>query len=396
VSGPRTRVLVVDDSVVVRRIVTDVLAEDPALEVAGVAAHGRIALAKIPQLNPDLVTLDVEMPELDGLATLKAIRARYPRLPVVMFSTLTERGAAVTMEALLAGANDYVTKPANVGSVPEAMQRIRQELIPRIHALCGREPGRGAVNASRPTSLAASNSRPAPLTHRSRNGPTTVPVEAIVVGVSTGGPNALAALLPKLPADLPVPVLVVQHMPPMFTRLLAERLDRETSLSVAEAEDGAPVTPGRVLIAPGDRHLVVRRRGTMIVAGLDDGPPENSCRPAVDVLFRSAAAVYGRHVLAVVMTGMGSDGARGSEHVRAAGGGVLVQDEATSVVWGMPGAVVRLGLADEVLALDQLPTAIVRRVAATRPGLATTGPAPVPSVAAMSGRSTVDVPGGTR
>jgi two-component system, chemotaxis family, protein-glutamate methylesterase/glutaminase len=370
--APRPRVLVVDDSVVVRKIVTDVLAEDPGLEVVGTAPNGRIALAKIPQLNPDLVTLDVEMPELDGVATLKAIRASYPRLPVIMFSTLTERGAAVTMEALLAGANDYVTKPANVGSVPEAMQRIRQDLIPRIHALCGRAPAtRGLAPQAAPVVAAGRPDRRI----GGRRGPAPR-IDAVVIGVSTGGPNALAALLPELPADLPVPVLVVQHMPPMFTRLLAERLDAHCALEVTEAVDGDEVRPGRVLIAPGDRHLVLRRRGPAVVAGLDSGPPENSCRPSADVLFRSATTVYGGHLLGLVLTGMGYDGRRGSEHLASLGARVLVQDEATSVVWGMPGAVVQSGLADEVLPLDRLAGAIVDRVRRSRSGT-TCAPLPV-------------------
>jgi len=350
VTGPRTRVLVVDDAVVVRRIVTDVLSAEPGIEVVGTAPNGKIALAKIPQVNPDLITLDVEMPEMDGLETLTEIRRRYPKLPVVMFSTLTERGAATTVEALLRGANDYVTKPANVGSVQEAMARVREQLVPKIAALC--PPARPAVPAvPRPRAGAPRTSR--------------APVELVVVGVSTGGPNALAALVPRLPADLPAPVAIVQHMPPMFTRLLAERLDAHAALRVAEGADGAQVDAGQVWIAPGDRHLeVVRRQGTLRLR-TTEAPPENSCRPAVDPLFRSAAAAYGPGVLAVVLTGMGADGKRGAEVVRAAGGTVLAQDEASSVVWGMPGAVVRAGLADAVLPLARVADEIVERVRAS-------------------------------
>jgi two-component system chemotaxis response regulator CheB len=358
----RPRILVVDDAVVVRRIVTDALAAEPDLEVVGTAPNGRIALSKIPQLNPDLVTLDVEMPEMDGLETLAAIRQRYPTLPVIMFSTLTERGASVTMEALLRGANDYVTKPANVGSVPQAMARIREELVPKIHALC---PGARRVvpPAPRPSSPASpAVAGRAPVARRR----TDAPVEALVIGVSTGGPNALAALLPKLPGDLPVPVLVVQHMPPMFTRLLAERLDAQSPLHVSEAVDGDLVVPGRVLVAPGDQHLEVRRRGTNVVAALTTAPPENSCRPAADVLFRTAAAVYGAGTLGLVLTGMGHDGQRGAEHIVERGGHVLAQDQASSVVWGMPGAVVGAGLADAVHPLAELPREVVTRIARSR------------------------------
>ncbi|HSK24323.1 MAG TPA: chemotaxis response regulator protein-glutamate methylesterase [Egicoccus sp.] len=352
----RTRVLVVDDAVVVRKIVTDALAEDPDIEVVGTAPNGRIALAKIPQVNPDVVTLDVEMPEMDGLETLTELRKLYPRLPVIMFSTLTERGAATTMEALLRGANDYVTKPANVGSVAEAQQRIKTDLLPRVHALAGKV---------RPSARPAPSFAPRPATPagpRATTRPSTpVRIDAVVIGVSTGGPNALAELLPQLPADLPVPVLVVQHMPPMFTRLLADRLDNSCRLHVAEAVDHQPVTAGSILIAPGDRHLTIQRVGTMVRTALNDGPLENSCRPAVDVLFRTAAAVYGPHILGVILTGMGHDGRNGSEHIHVAGGRVVAQDEASSVVWGMPGAVAAAGLADEVLPLSQIADAIRRR-----------------------------------
>jgi two-component system, chemotaxis family, protein-glutamate methylesterase/glutaminase len=352
------RVLVADDSVVVRRLVTNVLSSSPGIEVVGSAPNGRIALAKIDQLDPDLVTLDVEMPDMDGIETLIAIRERRPHLPVIMFSTLTERGAVVTLEALMRGANDYVTKPANVGSVNEAMERVRSELVPRVHSLCG------FVDTATPTQPTRPSVAPP------RRVPPAVPprVDAVVIGISTGGPSALAEIVPRLPGELAVPVLIVQHMPPMFTRLLAERLDRSTGLGVAEASGGESASPGTCWIAPGDRHLVVEAGGGGAAAHLrvDDGPRENSCRPAVDVLFRSASATYGPHLLAVVMTGMGQDGLAGCEHVVAAGGQVIVQDEASSVVWGMPGSVARAGLADAVLPLDALPAEIARRVAVGR------------------------------
>ncbi|WP_052668794.1 protein-glutamate methylesterase/protein-glutamine glutaminase [Nitriliruptor alkaliphilus] len=358
----RVRVLVVDDAVVVRKIVTDALAQDPDIEVVGTAPNGRIALAKIPQVNPDVVTLDVEMPEMDGIATLTELRKLYPRLPVIMFSTLTERGAATTMDALLRGANDYVTKPANVGSVAEAQLRIREALIPRVHALGGRRPAapRAAAPSVRPSVMRSPLARPT----GSRR--PTARVDAVVIGVSTGGPNALAEVVPALPADLPVPVYIVQHMPPMFTRLLAERLDATSSLQVREAIDGETVGPGQVRIAPGDAHLEVRRVGVQTRTVLSLAPPENSCRPSVDVLFRTAAATYGEHLLSVVLTGMGSDGRHGAEHVCERGGRVLAQDEASSVVWGMPGAVVQAGLVDEVLPLRAVAGAIQARVAAGR------------------------------
>lgn len=348
----RIRVLIVDDAVVVRRMVSDVLAADPGIEVVGTAANGRIGLQKIPQVNPDVVTLDVEMPELDGLQTLKAIRETWKSLPVIMFSTLTERGAAETLTALSLGASDYVTKPANVGSVALAQQRIRDELIPKVKALCGVAATPEPVVALRPRPPAAG---PAPVIDRTP--------DIVAIGVSTGGPNALARLIPQLPAGFPVPVVIVQHMPPMFTRLLGERLNAQSPLAVREAVDGEVVQAGSVYIAPGDYHLTLQRRGTSIVTHLTQDPPENSCRPAVDPLFRSVSQIYGPRALGVVMTGMGQDGLRGSEDLVHAGSRVLAQDEASSVVWGMPGYVARAGLADRVLPLDGLAPEIVRRCA---------------------------------
>ena len=362
---PRPRVLVVDDAVVVRRIVTDVLNEDPDLEVVGTASNGKIALQKIPQLNPDIVTLDVEMPEMNGLETLVAIRASYPRLPVIMFSTLTDRGTSATMDALLKGANDYVTKPANVGSVTEAMAQVRDQLVPKVHALCGL----GRPNLSPPTAPRAAGApqRPAAASPRPTTRPTRrqATVEAVVIGVSTGGPNALAELIPALPADLQVPVLIVQHMPPMFTRLLAERLHGHTPLTVTEAVDGEPIDAGHIYIAPGDHHLEVVKSAGAMRTKITRGPLENSCRPAADVLFRTAAAAWGAGTLCVVLTGMGNDGRRGTEHVVEAGGHVIVQDQATSVVWGMPGAVANAGLADEIVPLEQVAERIRTLVHAT-------------------------------
>jgi two-component system chemotaxis response regulator CheB len=361
----RIRVLIVDDAVVVRRLVADALAGDPALEVVGMAAHGRIGLTKIPQVNPDVVLLDVDMPEMDGLETLKVLRKTYPRLPVIMFSTLTQRGASATLEALALGANDYATKPAYVGSVAAAQQRIRDEVIPKIKTLCGRTPLPSLASTTwvaRPESSKGVGSQQHSLGTPFEDSGRATHAQILAIGVSTGGPNALAALLPSIPADFPVPVVIVQHMPPMFTCRLAERLDSMSQLRVSEGQAGAGLSPGRVYVAPGDYHMVVYRDGVVTRLGLHQGPPENSCRPAVDVLFRSVAEIYSRGVLAVVLTGMGRDGLRGCEAIRAAGGQVLVQDEATSVVWGMPGYVAQAGLAHQVLPLEEIGPAIVRRV----------------------------------
>ena len=356
----RIRVLIVDDAVVIRRMLTDCLATDPSLEVVGTAPNGRIALQKMEQLNPDVVTLDMEMPVMDGLATLTELRKVYPRLPVIMFSTLTERGAAATLEALTRGASDYVTKPANVGSVTTAMQRIREELVPKIRSLC--RPERFAA----PDSVGESPSqRVFPLVGREngwklRDSTVAIRPELLVIGVSTGGPNALATLLPGLSRQFPAPILIVQHMPPLFTKMLAERLAAVSGMRAAEGVTGAQVKPGEIWVAPGGRHMEIERSGGSLEIRLHDDPPENSCRPAVDVLFRSAARSTGARCLGVILTGMGSDGLRGCGDLREAGSQVLAQDESTSVVWGMPGAVARAGLAQRVLPLEELASEINR------------------------------------
>jgi two-component system chemotaxis response regulator CheB len=363
---PPITVLVVDDSVVVRRLVSDVLSEDQEIQVVGTAPNGQIALAKVPQLNPDVISLDVEMPVMDGLETLRELRRCFPDVPVIMFSTLTDRGAAATLEALELGAKDYVTKPANVGSVQASMASVREQLVPKIKALHRHSPrGRAAGYPMLPRAIATGTAAPSPVL---RAVPPALPVDVVLLGVSTGGPDALATVLPALPATFPAPILVVQHMPPTFTRLLAHRLDGRSALEVREAEDGDVVLPGQALLAPGDFHLRLQRTARGVVARLDQGTPENFCRPSVDVLFRSAAQVYGAGALGVVLTGMGADGARGAADIVAAGGQVVVQDQATSVVWGMPGAVAQAGLASELLPLLEVASALQRRTAGTAVG----------------------------
>jgi two-component system chemotaxis response regulator CheB len=352
----RIRVLVVDDSVVVRRILRDVIEREPLMEVVGVAANGRIALSMVEQLSPDVVTLDMEMPEMDGLEVLRHLGVSYPRLPVIMFSTLTQRGAMATLDALALGARDYVTKPANVGSVNAGIERIRDELTPKIKALCG------VTEIPRHSSPA---DRQAFGTAQLKSS-----IDVVAIGTSTGGPNALTMVLPQLPADFPVPVLVVQHMPPTFTKFLADRLDANCELRVAEAGRDQELAPGTIWIAPGDFHLSVYADGSRRRLRSHQGPAENSCRPAVDVLFRSVADTFGANALAVVMTGMGQDGLRGVERLRMKGAQVVAQDEATSVVWGMPGFVVEAGLADRVLPLPEIGSEIVRRVKTSTRALA--------------------------
>ena len=356
---PKIRVLIVDDAVVFRRLVADELARDPALEVVGTAANGRIALAKMSQVNPEVVILDVEMPEMDGLATLKELRKTYPRLPVIMFSALTERGAEATLDALALGASDYFTKPASADGANACLGVIREQLIPQIKALCTRD-GNAANDKVRRNFNARVSATPPPTPAVTRSQPG--PVRVVAIGASTGGPNALAEIFQQLPADFPVPIVIVQHMPPMFTRLLAERLSAHSAIPVQEATSGTLLEPGMAWIAPGDFHMIVTRDGSQSRLLVHQDPPENSCRPAVDVLLRSLAKTFGRDSLNVILTGMGQDGLRGCELVREAGGQILVQDEATSVVWGMPGAVARAGLADRVLPLSFIADEILRRV----------------------------------
>lgn len=350
---PKIRVLVVDDAVVMRKMITEVLARDPELEVVGTAANGRIALQKVPQVNPDIITMDVEMPELDGVAALKELRKTHPRLPVIMFSTLTQKGAIVTLEALGAGATDYVTKPANVGSVTEGLQRLQTELVPKIKMHCGRDHKRPALFGAIPPRLCAT-----PI-HRS-------PVRIVCIGASTGGPNALATVLKGLPSSFELPILIVQHMPPVFTKALADRFHAAGPLPCVEARDGQAVQGGCIYIAPGGKHMELRSDRTRLWLVTNEAPPENSCRPAVDVLFRSVAQDFGGSTLAVVLTGMGQDGLRGCQLIHERHGTVIAQDEATSVVWGMPGHVAHAGVADAIVPIEQVSLEIVRRTRQTR------------------------------
>jgi two-component system chemotaxis response regulator CheB len=348
--GSKLRALVVDDSVVIRRLVSHALGEDPEIEVVGAAPDGKVALARIPQLNPHVVTLDVEMPVMDGLATLRQIRKQYPDLVVIMFSTLTERGAATTMEALALGAHDYVTKASNSGSLDRSLQNLRGDLIPKVKQFF-------QFGAKGPPPAAA----PPKVFPAKPKGP-RLPPQIVVIGVSTGGPTALGSMMGQFPADFPLPVLIVQHMPPVFTRLLAERLQTQTKLRVIEAAEGATIEGGTVLIAPGNFHMHIRRNGRQAAVRLDQAPPENSCRPAADVLFRSAAEAYGGAVIGVVLTGMGRDGFRGCEALKGQGAYVIAQDEASSVVWGMPGFVAKGGLADATLSLDAVVPEILGQI----------------------------------
>lgn len=348
-----TRVLVVDDSVVVRRVVTRAFADEPAVEVVGTARNGRDALAKLEVLRPDIVILDLDMPVMDGFETLAEIRRTHAEIPVIIFSHLTTSSATATLDALALGAAEFALKPTADG-IGLAEEHVRAELLPLIEAL--------TVPAARQLALAPSPARARAAAVSTGGGG----VRAVVIAVSTGGPNALAAIVGELPADLPVPVLIVQHMPPVFTRMLAERLDRQSALSVVEASAGDAVVPGRVYLAPGGHHMALSATGGNVAVVLHDGPPENFCRPAADVLFRAAVDVYEADVLAVVLTGMGRDGLRGAETVRGAGGSVIAQSEETCTVASMPAAVAAAGLAHAVVPLHDLGAALVQRVSRGR------------------------------
>ncbi|ROR32518.1 protein-glutamate methylesterase/protein-glutamine glutaminase [Inmirania thermothiophila] len=339
------RVLVVDDAAAVRHLLRVRLAMDREIEVVGTARNGAEALEQIETLRPDVVILDLEMPVLDGRGVLQRLKGRRPRPQVLVFSTYAREGARAAVEALQLGAADFVRKPSGGHEAVQAV--VRDELIPRIKLL----GGRGRARVTTPQARAAPS-------------PGAGAVRAVVIAASTGGPQAVREVVGALPAGLPVPVLVVQHMPALFVEQFVRSLDAACAFAVRAGEDGARVRPGEAWVAPGDRHMEVRQEGGRVVLHLHQGPPENGVRPAADPLLRSAAAVWGGGVLAVILTGMGQDGLAGCRAVREAGGRVIAQDEATSVVWGMPGAVAQAGLADAVLPLARIGPAVKAAVAA--------------------------------
>lgn len=349
------RVLVVDDSPVARKVVSEVVLSIAGISDVVTASNGRLALERLAQDRFDLVILDVEMPELDGIATLRILRARFPALPVLMFSTLTERAGTLTLEALALGARDYLTKPTTMGTVAASVEQLREQLTRKIVGILPTtsvSSGEVSSHASALLASAGSVERRAP----------SRPAEIIAFGASTGGPVALTEVLTRLPAELPVPIVIVQHMPPFFTQLFAKRLDDLCPFRVEEVVAGAELVPGTVWIAPGDFHVQVRRRGNRVFLQTDQGVPENSCRPSVDVLFRSVAEAYGPAAVGVVLTGMGEDGMRGARMIRDKGGRIICQDQPSSVVWGMPGATVRAGFADRVASLDEIPAVVLESI----------------------------------
>ncbi len=349
---PHRRVLVIDDSPLARKVVSEIVRSIEGISEVVVASNGRLGLDRLAQDRFDLVILDVEMPELDGIATLRILRSRFPSLPVLMFSTLTERAGTQTLEALALGARDYLTKPTTLGPVQDSIEQLRTQMSQKIRGILPVSPARTVERTA--------SARPGePQAAAPERRIASLPAQILAFGASTGGPVALTEILTKLPADLPVPIVVVQHMPALFTRLFAKRLDELCALRVAEGSPGVELLPGSVWLAPGEWHMQVRRRAGRVFLETDQGPLENSCRPSADVLFRSVAEAFGPAAVAIVLTGMGEDGMRGSRAIREKGGRVIAQDEPSSVVWGMPRAVAHAGLADRIASLEELPGVIM-------------------------------------
>lgn len=363
--------MLVDDSAVVRGLMARWIEAEPGLDLVGVAVDGAQAVRKIDEFDPDTIVLDVEMPVMNGLEALPKLLAARPGVKVVMASTLTSRGADVTLRALELGAADYIAKPetTRIGGA----DAYKRELFDKLKALGARAVARRAAPAPAGggTATGAARVRPEPVVP-AKAAPPLAPfqprkIDLLAVGASTGGPPALRAFLAALGPDWRLPVVLVQHMPPTFTAILADHLGKATSLKVVEATHGMTLEPRTVYVAPGDWHMTLRREGLLTKVVLDQNPPENWCRPAVDPLFRSVAALYGDRALGVVLTGMGHDGREGARAMLAKGGVVFAQDEASSVVWGMPGAVAEAGLAGLLRPVPGLAEACIKMARGERP-----------------------------
>lgn len=358
------RILVVDDTALFRRIVSDALSRLPGVEVIGTAPNGKIALERVASLSPDLITLDIEMPEMDGLETLDALRQRGLKCGVIIVSALTRKGGDLTIRALERGAFDFITKP-EAGDQSSTLAAISNALAPILRAYRRHQEIRSILKTG---SVPVAESKPTPpLPQRPEVRPVLRRSEMVLVGVSTGGPNALAKLLPALPANFPAPILIVQHMPALFTQSLAASLDKKCPLTVKEAEDGETILPGTVYIAPGGRHMkfATGLNGTSLL-NITDDPPENNCRPSVDTLFRSVANQFPGSTTAVIMTGMGSDGVLGLRLLKRKDAYIIAQDEASCVVFGMPGEAIKAGIVDVVVPLDQIAETLHRSVKSVR------------------------------
>jgi two-component system chemotaxis response regulator CheB len=367
------RVLVVDDTVVYRKIVSDVLAELPNVEVVGTAHNGKAALLKVKTLKPDLLTLDIEMPEVNGLEVLAELQKTAPHVGAVMLSTLTSEGGVMTMKALELGAFDFIPKPQS-GTMAANKRAVQKALEPILAAFSRSQRMLGRLPRSRPAARIVRQNKPAKPTKPSPTFATqTRPSSIIGIGISTGGPNALAQLLPRLPADINVPVVIVQHMPPMFTKSLAKSLDQKCALDVHEAVDGEPLKPNAVYIAPGGKQMkiVAGADGKQRVIKITNDPPENSCKPSVDYLFRSIAEMYVGRATGVIMTGMGSDGTQGLHQMKRSGAFVIAQNEASCVVFGMPKEPIETGIVDVVAPLNGIASAVLSSISyrgSGRPG----------------------------
>ena len=351
----RIRVLVVDDSALMRKLIPAILARDSSIEVVGTAMDGAFALKKIEELRPDVVTLDLEMPRMDGMETLRLIMRRAP-LPVILFSTHSKEGGYSTFKALALGAVDFVAKPKDAAA--GRLEEIADQLIAKIKV------AKRAAGRKLPPAVVADE----PAAPKKGSRPPLPPRRVIAIGISTGGPNALQFVLTQIPADFQSTIVIVQHMPEGFTEMFAKRLDECCALEVHEARSGDLLLAGRVLICPGNRHMMVRRmpRGDMAV--LSDGPPVNGHRPSADVLFHSVAQEFGLTAVGVLMTGMGDDGAEGLGAIKAAGGMTIAQSEDTCVVSGMPRAAILKGYANKIIPLDGLGTFLVNQYGAERGG----------------------------
>lgn len=351
------RVLIVDDSAVIRGALGSIVDSEHDMMVVTTANTGRVALDALKHLKIDVVLLDIEMPEMDGLTALPLILEGYPQTRVIMASSLTQKGAEVTLTALAMGASDFIAKPA-AKSGSGSLATLHVEITSKIRAI-GYAARAGHSSVPRSTTTR----RPTPLRTELLSARTgDAPPRILAIAASTGGPNALAAVLSGLPNDFPLPIVVTQHMPAVFTQMLAQRLERDAGRPCVEARDGDRLVPGRTYIAPGDYHMIVHTHEGYPFVKLTQTEPENYCRPAADAMFRSVASIYGASTLAVVLTGMGEDGMRGCREIAARGGRIIVQDEASSVVWGMPGAVVRDGISATVLPLDDVAAAVVHIV----------------------------------
>ncbi len=355
-NGPKIRVLVTDDSPFMRKILSDLLSADPRIEVAGTARDGDDALAKIVKLSPDVVTLDVEMPRRDGLATLEEIMRRFP-LPVIMVSSLTSEGAQTTLRALSAGAVDFVAKPAGYISID--LDALGRELVEKVVAASMARVFRREREEKSPKALTSPPPSPLPPLSAKRPGRP----EMIAMAASTGGPRALQSVLSEIPANFPLPIVIVQHMPADFTLSFARRLDSLCALDVAEGTEGMELRPGLAVVAPGGYHMIVQRKtSSLFCCSLSDAPPVLSVKPSANILFRSVAEVTGGKAVGVILTGMGRDGAEGAAEMRARGSHIIAESQETCVVYGMPKAAVELGVVDELLSLDSISEAVLRRV----------------------------------